>query len=242
MGSFLGEVETVIKVKLAPTPANFNKSVRDPGLDAIRELVGEIPLVKRRGRKRKKIAESRDLIPSESFPAFWQDAIPDMLRAYNETCAYLAIHIWAGVGTPTVDHMTAKSTSWDKIYEWENYRLSSGLMNARKNKYDDVIDPFKVVDGLFSLEFVAFQVSAGPKVDKNSAAIVQSTIARLQLNSVECCRARSTYVIEYRNGNINFDFLKRKAPFIALEMYNKGEIAIPDMPEAKIFATNRVGT
>jgi len=70
----------MIRVAPAPEPPRFDDDVRKPGLDAIREMVGEPPLVTRRGPKRKKIAASRDGIPAAKFPPFWRDALDDMLQ------------------------------------------------------------------------------------------------------------------------------------------------------------------
>jgi hypothetical protein len=225
----------VIKVKLSNEPKSFDSTVRAPGLDAIREMVGEATLVKRPGRKRKKLADRREDLPSDCFPAFWQEAIPDMLEAYSHTCAYLAIHIWPAVSTATVDHMAAKSTNWDQVYEWNNYRLACALMNARKNKFDDVIDPIDVKDGTFALEFVTFQVSAGSLATDAELPLIKSTIDRLNLNSPECCKAREAYYQAYMSGDITFKFLKAKAPFIALEMIRLTLVQKNDAAEAAEF-------
>jgi hypothetical protein len=49
----------MIPVKPAPEPADFDRKVRKPGLSAIAELVGEQPILKRPGPRRRKIAEYR---------------------------------------------------------------------------------------------------------------------------------------------------------------------------------------
>ncbi|MGP0064493.1 MAG: hypothetical protein ACLQGP_12960, partial [Isosphaeraceae bacterium] len=72
----------MIPVKPAPKPPDFDRKVRQPGLSAIAELVGEPPLIKRPGRRRKKIAERREEIPAENFPPFWREALDDMMERY----------------------------------------------------------------------------------------------------------------------------------------------------------------
>jgi hypothetical protein len=62
----------MIRVQLAAEPPSFDANVRQRGLDAIREMVGEAPLRKRPGPKRKKVASSRDAIAADDFPPFWR--------------------------------------------------------------------------------------------------------------------------------------------------------------------------
>ena len=123
----------MIPVTPAPKPADFDRKVRQPGLSAIAELVGEPPLVKRRGPRRKKIADRREDIPPESFPPFWRESLDDMMSAYDQICAYMAIYIERVTGAATVNHMIPRSVEWSQVYEWDNYRLACSLMNSRKN-------------------------------------------------------------------------------------------------------------
>src|SRR5262249_29574387 len=99
--SVLGAVERVrgpapggrmIRVVLAPEPESFDRDVRQPGLDAIRKLIGEAPLKARGGPKGKKIAASPAEIPSDKFPTFWRRALKDMLVAYGRLCAYSCLY------------------------------------------------------------------------------------------------------------------------------------------------------
>ena len=138
----------MIPVDPAPEPPDFDRKVRQPGLSAIAEMVGEPPLLRRRGRRRSKIADRREDIPSESFPPFWRDALDDMMLAYNQICAYMAIYIEKVTGAATVDHMIPRSVEWSQVYEWDNYRLACSLMNSRKNDAIFVLDPFQSTVGM----------------------------------------------------------------------------------------------
>jgi len=69
----------MIPVILAEAPVDFESRVRQKGLDAIAELVGEQPSRPRTGSKRNKIADRREDIPSDAFPTYWRDVLPDML-------------------------------------------------------------------------------------------------------------------------------------------------------------------
>jgi hypothetical protein len=219
----------MIRVGLAAEPASFDGAVRQPGLDAIRELVGEEPLKKRPGRKRKTIADSRDAIPADEFPPIWRTALSDMLGAYKRLCAYTCLYIEHVTGGASVDHMLPKSTRWDHIYEWSNYRLACALMNSRKNDAADVLDPFEVGDGWFALEFDEHQVICGPGIDVATAAKVEATITRLKLNDEDCLKARREYAQSYQEGEIGLSYLERRSPFIARELRRQGKLRQGDV-------------
>lgn len=214
----------MIRVQLAAEPPTFDASVRQRGLDAIRERVGEAPLKKRPGPKLDKVASSRDAIPADKFPPFWRDALEDMLVAYKRLCAYTCLYIERVTGGATVDHMLPKSTHWDQVYEWRNYRLACGLMNGRKNDARDVLDPFEIEDGWFALELDDCQVISGPGLDDATKARVEATIARLRLNDLDCLRARQEYVFAYLEGEIPLRYLERRSPFIARELRRQGRL------------------
>ena len=103
---------------------------------------------------------SEDAIAPDQFRPYWRRALDDLLVGYDRICAFLSLHIPPGVGTPSVDHMVAKSKAWDLVYEWSNYRLACSLMNARKG-VADVLDPFEIGEGWFALELDEFQVMPG---------------------------------------------------------------------------------
>ena len=149
----------MIHVDLASEPPDFDSKVRQPGLSAIAEMVGEPPLIRRPGPRRTKIADRREDLHSSAFPDFWTKASDDLLKSYRRVCAYACCYIERVTGAATVDHMVPKSKKWDQVYEWANYRLACSLMNSRKNDVPHVLDPFEVKTGWFELELVAFQVS-----------------------------------------------------------------------------------
>jgi hypothetical protein len=216
----------MIHVDRAPEPPDFDRKVRQPGLSAIAEMVGEPPIRKRPGRRRAEIAESREMIPTKKFPPFWTEAIDDMMRAYNQICAYMAIYIENVTGAASVDHMIPKSVEWSQVYEWNNYRLACSLMNSRKDDAIFVLDPFEVKTGWFELEFVGFQVKPAMSLSPLIRSRVEKTIALLKLNDRECRNLRRDYVVEFESGHISLSYLKRRAPFIAMEFQRQG--CLPD--------------
>ncbi len=222
----------MIRVALAPEPANFDADVRRPGLDAIRELVGEAPLETRRGPKRKRIAESREAISAERYPPLWRDTLDDMLVAYKRMCAYTCLYIEHVTGGASVDHVLPKSTRWDRVYEWTNYRLACSLMNSRKGALTLVLDPCEIDDGWFCLELDAYQVIPNPELSGGLAQKIADTIDLLELNDNECLKARGEYVRGYLDGEIGFSYLERRAAFIARELRRQGRLHDADRATA----------
>lgn len=215
----------MIRVAPAAEPASFEARVRRRGQDAIAELVGRTPRERRRGPKRKQVATKADAISPDAFPPYWRDALDDLLVAYERRCAFLALYLEHATGNPSVDHMLPKSRRWDRVYEWNNYRLCAATINARKRDMVDLVDPFDCRAGWFELELVGFQVIAGPKAPSGKAGIVATTLQ--VLNSPDCCRAREEYVTQYEAGHIDIHYLRRRAPFVACELERQGRLRVP---------------
>ena len=218
----------MIPVKPAPEPAVFDARVRQPGLDAIAELTGGTPSRRRRGPKRKKVAERPEDIPGRVFPPLWREVLPEMLEAYERRCAYLALHIEPATGNPTVDHIIPKSKAWNLVYEWSNYRLAAGLINSKKNEIEGILDPFEIDIDWFALELIGFQVKPGPGAVEEITSRVHDTIEILGLNRDECCKAREAYYQNYLDGHLSIDYLTARAPMVACEMARQGFLGIGD--------------
>jgi len=211
----------MIPVKQAPEPETFDALVRQPGLSAIAELVGEPTTIRRRGPKRKKVADHRSSIPADDFPPLWRKALDDLVIAYDSTCAYWCLRIHQGTGNPTVDHFAPKSRHWDKVYEWSNYRLACQTVNGFKREFSDVIDPFLLGEGLFALDLVSLKVVPGT-ASGDQLAEVRDSITRLRLDSGEYSSALEERYQPYRAGEITFAHLRKYAPFLALEIERQG--------------------
>lgn len=218
----------MIHVALADEPDDFDAKVRQPGLSAIGELVGEQPTLRRPGPRRAQVASRREEIPASKFPDFWTRAVNDLMTAYHRICAYVACYIEPVTGMPTVDHMIPKSQGWDQVYEWSNFRLACSRMNSRKNDAPDVLDPFEVETGWFELEVVSFQLKPSAGVDAPTRRRITDTITRLGLNDQECRDLREEYVTSYWGGAIPLNSLTRRAPFIAMELRRQGRLREAD--------------
>lgn len=208
----------MIRGKLTQEPVEFDTKVRQPGVRAIAEMVGESNLPKRRGKKRDVIANSRDTIPADKFPTYWTQALPDLLQAYGRVCAYMSFYIERVTGAASVDHMLPKSVHWKDVYEWSNYRLACSLMNSRKNDYRDVLDPFEIDDNWFRIELVGYQVIPSNGLSEGIEQRVQATIDRLKLNHYECVTLREEYAEALEKSDISFKHLQQRAPFLAREI------------------------
>jgi hypothetical protein len=222
----------VIPVSLAPEPKGFDKDIRQPGLSAIDELVGRAPRIKRRGRRRAAIAATESRIPADKFPPFWRNALDDMMTAYEQRCAYLAMFI-EETGGPTVDHVIPKSLAWDRVYEWSNYRLCAGVVNAKKGNLLGLVDPVDAKIGWFELDLVSYRVVKGGSAPPAQQERIDATLSLLNIR--DCCAQRKRYVEEYRRGpgpgtkGVDLSYLEHRAPFIAAELRRQGQLVRGDV-------------
>ncbi len=219
----------MIRVELADEPATFDDTVRKPGLLAIAEMVGEIPNPPRtHGKPISYRAASRAAIKPDKFPPYWRLAIKDMMQEYHQICAYSCFRIHAETGAGSVDHMVPKSKSWDKVYEWKNYRLACSRLNSLKLDFGDVLDPADIQNGWFQLELVGFQVLPNKNLSKPLRMRIQDTIKRLKLNEPNRCRERETDAEEYLIGKEGLPIplwkLERESPFVAMELRRQGRL------------------
>ncbi len=219
----------MIPVALAQEPKAFDQKIRQPGLSAIDEMVGRTPRVKRRGRRRAKVADTESKIPADKFPPFWREAIDDMMTAYEQRCAYLAMFI-EETGNPTVDHVIPKSLAWDRVYEWSNYRLCTGVVNSKKGELLGLVDPVHTKLGWFELDLASYRVVRGTLAPKAQHRKIHATLPLLNIR--DCCAQRRRYVEEYRRGpgfrGIDLAYLEYRAPFIAFELRRQGQLVRGD--------------
>ncbi len=219
----------MIPLALAQEPKDFDRKVRQPGLSAIDELVGRSPRIKRPGRRRAKVAESEPKIPVDKFPPFWRDVLDDMMEAYEQRCAYLAMFI-EETGGPTVDHVMPKSLAWERVYEWSNYRLCTGVVNSKKGDLLKLVDPVDAKTGWFALDLASCRVVRGAAAPKAQHTKIDATLPLLNIR--DCCMQRRRYVEEYRRGpgskGIDLTYLEHRAPFIASELRRQGKLVRGD--------------
>lgn len=229
----------MIRVNQAPEPRDFHAKVRQPGLLALAEMTGQTPSHPRaagRAFKQRKLkvkqADGTKIeipitdpaeLPSLEYPDYWTRVIDALKEAYDHICAYSCFRIHKVTGAASVDHMAPKSRTWNRVYEWDNYRLCSSRLNARKKDFTDVLDPFEVEDDWFELELVGFQVIPGKQInDPQLRANVDQTITRLGLNDFR--KDREEDAEAYWNRDISFGRLVRESPFVARELRRQGRL------------------
>lgn len=226
----------MIPVKLAKEPPEFDADVRKPGLRAIDEMIGR-GVKARRGAKRAQLQdkdgrpiENAKDIPPDKFPPYWRKALPKMLDAYERRCAYLAMYIHHATGSSSVDHVLPKSYAWDRVYEWDNFRLCAQIINSKKGALLDLIDPFCIGPGWFALNIHTFHVERGPAAPEIEWSRIEATLPIL--NHRLCVSEREEYVRCYRigpgNGGFDFAYLESRAPFIASELRRQEELVRGD--------------
>lgn len=221
----------MIHVEPAEAPADFDERVRKPGLSELAVLTGDKPTHARTGPKRKQLVirgvpvTRIEDVPVGKLPEYWTRALDQMLDRYQRICAYVCVYIERVTGAATVDHWIPKSRAPQQAYEWSNFRLACSLMNTRKGILTELVDPFVIEDDdeWFVLEFVGFQVIPGVRPEHPQYTAINDTIKEFGLNQRECFTLREEYVTAYRDGDISWRRLERRAPFVARELRRQGK-------------------
>lgn len=190
----------MIPVQPQPEPADFSEKVREKGAAFLRK----VPHPK-----------TPDWVNKE----YWQASLDDLCEAYERICAYSAQWIPRTEGSPTVDHFIPKSVKPEWAYEWHNFRLACLKLNTRKRDYQDVLDPFELQANCFILDFPSLLIKPNQNIPDPRKEKVIATIKRLKLNEDDnCVKGRLDWLMPYCRKEYPFDYLKRKAPFIAYEL------------------------
>jgi uncharacterized protein (TIGR02646 family) len=180
-------------------PATFDASVRAPGRDYLDSLT------------------ANEEAKTGEHP-YWRRVLRELHTAYGGICAYTCHWIPYDVGNDTVEHFIPKSIYPSLAYEWSNYRLVCGRLNGRKRDFQDVVDPFDVVLGMFRLEFPSLLVSVGSNLTASQKSMAASTIMRLKLNEARSIDMRLHFVQHLVNGQITKQYVSQHAPFLSSEM------------------------
>lgn len=218
----------MIPVELAPEPPDFDVKVRRPGLSAISELLGQGATVSRPGPRRRAVAKRVQDLDASLLPDYWTRVTEALVAAYDRRCAYACLYIEQVTGVGTVDHWAPKSRAVERAYEWDNYRLACSLMNARKQTFEGLVDPFEVSEGMFALEFgPRIRAVPGPLAGEKTPSI-KDTIARLKLDGPDYSAALEEYLGAYERGEVKFEYLLRRAPFLGRELLRQGRVRAED--------------
>lgn len=189
----------MIPIQQKPEPLDFNTHVRIPGVQFLSKVC--CPTSKQWKKNN-----------------YWTHCSQNLYSAYEGICAYTGI--WVSKSSSTVDHFIPKSNNPQLAYEWSNYRLACD--KANNNKSDEkILDPFQISNDWFLLNFPSLLVHPSKNLSTSDYDKVKKTIDILKLNNECFIEDRLHWLNEYIY-NLDFDFLKRHAPFIAYELQRQG--------------------
>jgi len=189
----------MIHVDLKEEPAKFNREVRIPG----NRFLTRCPQPTNKQWKKER---------------HWKNISSELYDLYKGICAYTGLWFSKSITSVSVDHFLPKSLYPQKAYEWDNYRLTTEIMNG--NKEDSIIaDPIEICNGDIVLDFPSCLVKVNPGLEQDQKRLLQYTIEILKLNSDDNqVQARYEIVKDYANDDISEQHLRNKYPFIASEL------------------------
>ncbi len=193
----------MIRVAPQPEPEDFEDRVRAPG---------------------KQYLQSMNVVTPASIRTrpYWQRALPELHSRYNGVCAYSCHWIPFDTGAKSVEHFVPIASDAQLAYEWENYRLVCATLNSRKG-IRKILDPFEISEEWFQIEFPSLLVSPSANLAPIDLSSVVNTIDILKLNDEgTCLKARFDWVQNFCLQHISFEFLRRRAPFLAKEIARLG--------------------
>jgi uncharacterized protein (TIGR02646 family) len=190
----------MIRVEPRPEPQNFDSLVRQPGYGYLSTRPN--PSAKEWNKH-----------------SYWRRILKELHSSYKGICAYSCHWIPYDTGADTVEHFLPKTRYPMQAYEWSNYRLVCATLNSRKGDFEDVLDPFQIEDGWFTIDFPSLLVKPSKNLKKAQSDKVRLTIERLGLNDEDTCvKSRERYIKSYCLNDVSFDYLLLDAPFIAAEL------------------------
>ena len=138
---------------------------------------------------------------SRKLPPYWTKALDHLHQFHGGICAYLSVYIHRSLDATSIDHYLPKSQSRvSSAYDWANYRLASRPKKTNKKEHMDVLDPFSLPPGLFTLNLlngrVGIDVGVAP-IDSTLHAQAVTTLQRLKLNDGEYRELRLGYIDDY---------------------------------------------
>jgi hypothetical protein len=201
----------VIPVTPQCEPVDFDATVRQPGLNWLRERVKDVSMPLPIGFR--------------WTMTHWTACLDNLGDAYGWVCAFAGVRIPKVVGSPTVEHFRPKSQYPTEAYEWTNFRLMCGLLNGRKGDYEDVLDPFALPERTFCLDLSSGAIYPNPTLEKSNPTLYEqakATIKRLKLDSNDCRTMRLERFDHYVQGKTDREYLELDSPFIWYEAQRQG--------------------
>jgi hypothetical protein len=156
---------------------------------------------------------------------FWVEYLDILYLKYSGICAYSSFFLGPGTGKGyrTADHFLPKSKYPGLAYRWDNLRLCSRYVNSCKGETELPLDPFRIREGWFRLEFVNFSIYPSPNLNDITINNIKETIRITGIDDKENRDKRKFYWLkshEYRSTK----YLEDYAPFIYFEAVRQGLI------------------
>ena len=151
--------------------------------------------------------------PTGRPPAYWGEFAVQVADAFGSLCAYSAMYEPVG----TVDHFVSIDEDRRRAYDWTNYRLCQGWINASKQalRSTEILDPFEVVNEWFEVLLPSMQLVLTAQVPSAARERAQRMLDRLHLGHDErVVRQRRAWYELYQAG-LSLAELAKKAPLIA---------------------------
>ena len=206
----------MMRVTLAPEPDTFDERVRQPGLRALDRLA-----------RRYSVPKSE--IPSSKHPDYWRRSLDDLLAAYNRICSYLCLYIPRGTGARSVDHMVPEVCGMGsslRVGQLPARMLVDEFAKTRRGHCSGFVRSRGrlVRTGVGCISGVACRWAWPNRPPR----LLRKPSSALRLNDGECCGAREEYAEEYWSECIPFDYMRRRAPFVANELRRQNKLREAD--------------
>ena len=151
---------------------------------------------------------------------YWNRARDQLHAAYSGFCAYTTRYL---IYPESIDHFRPKSKYPHLAYEWTNYRLARQIVNSHKRNSTNVLDPFLVQPGWFTLQLPSCLIKSAPHLPRSLRSKVNATINTLRLNDDDrLVDERWQYLVDLADGDINMRHLQRQYPFLAQQVTAQG--------------------
>lgn len=95
-------------------------------------------------------------------------------------------------------------------------------MNARKNNFEDVLDPFEITTGWFHVELVRGRIYPDPELTGQLQKQVRQTITQLGLDDRNNREMWARHFQEYCEKLYPEKYLKRGSPLVWAEAHRQG--------------------
>lgn len=190
----------MIPVVQKAEPSTFNNRVRQPGQSFLASC-------------------SSPTHKDWSKHSYWQRIKDDLYSSYGGICAYTGEWFPRTSVASSVDHFIPKSIAPNLAYEWSNFRLSTQKANTNKDNSVGIADPFKILSGWFVLDIPSCLLRPGKGLPSADHQMVDFTIRVLKLNDDDdYVQGRCNVILDYIRGDISYDYMWKKYPFIAHEL------------------------